>query len=312
MLLKHKILIIGSAGYLGVRLRDYLSPLFAKVDGIDWSYAALDKRNAWRYPLDYVQINPQWINRNYDYIILLAGQSSVGLSKDMWTTYEQNVVNFAGLVKKLEPSKKLLYISSASVYGSTCTANIQVESSEDDPLQPPINHYDWSKQVLDYTARGLAPNSIGLRLGTVCGYSSNARLDIIINSLIYSARTKGIMEVNNLDSHRAILGMNDLCRGIKKIIESQWIPGIYNLASFNDTIGGIARNTYAAYQALTPNSKAALMLKEDTGTYSFALDCDKFKRTYNFEFQETVESIVKECINNAVPTPEELHKYVRN
>ena len=102
---------------------------------------------------------------------------------------------------------------------------------------------------------------------------------------------------------RPILGIEDLCRAIKTIIEcDEDKRGLYNLASFNKTAEQIAYEVsdvvgvkVVEYETDPTQIKNT---KLQTKTYNFSISTNKFCKEFNFEFNETVESITKSIVDN--------------
>lgn len=275
---RNKILILGGRGYVGSFLAKHLQAHTVIPFG--------DRQH------DLKNIDLDWL-RHFEYVILLAGHSSVqsclGPLKSPWLN---NVSNFKWLLKHTLPSQKIIYASSASVYGNK---NVRV-SVEDDLSLDYINNYDLTKTTLDLFALqqiSLGRQLIGLRFGTVNGGSSTIRRDLMINSMVYSALNDGKIFVSNKQVSRPILYINDLCRAIQAILESQkgFVPGIYNLASFNSTVELMARE--ASLQTKTD----IIDLGDKDGVYNFSISPDKFSYTYNFQFTGTPELVVNSVIN---------------
>lgn len=116
--------------------------------------------------------------REFEAVILLAGQGSVSNSKNMKSVLENNINNFAHLLSLLSSDQKFIYASSSSVYGKTDTF-----ADEGSRFGDPYNFYDLSKQMIDKLAFLSGKCYFGLRFGTVNGYSPNFRNDLMINSL---------------------------------------------------------------------------------------------------------------------------------
>jgi nucleoside-diphosphate-sugar epimerase len=224
-------------------------------------------------------------------VVLLAGHSSVasciGPIDGPWLN---NVTNFTDLAAKLSYKNiPLIYASSASVYGNSLPGQLFVESNR---RFIPVNNYDITKYTLDLEAQ-IAINQgqtiIGLRFGTVNGWAPNLRADVMINAMYDSARSQGKITVTNKHINRALLGIEDLCRGIRQCIE-QPVSGIYNMASFNSSVGNIS--AVVAEQLGVP--------VVDKGTtanaYDFGLDTTLFEQTFGFTFTETPATIVDSLI----------------
>ena len=275
-------LIIGGNGYVG-------SLLYSKInaDSIDLCLYGKD--------LDY----SQKINYNdadissYKNIILLAGHSSVKMCefnrKNAWVN---NVDYFYNLCERLTPDQLLIYASSASVYG--IKGNICKES---DINLNPLNHYDFTKVTTDIIANKFisdGKNIIGLRFGTVNGYSKNIRSDLMINAMVHSYKTNGFIQSFNDWIKRPILGTEDLVEAIITILESKKVySGQYNLCSFNLTVFEIA-NTVSKILGCELKRNENLSKEK---VYDFEIDNSKFKNIYNFEFKQTIESIAQSLID---------------
>jgi nucleoside-diphosphate-sugar epimerase len=277
-----KVLLIGGNGYVGSKLKILLSNYFS-VD-------VYGKREQ-----DFNLLSKDFLNQ-YTHIILLAGHAGVlvcdGPLKGVWNN---NVRNFKNLTDKLNEKQKLIYASTVSVYG--VNDENQTAFTEDMVSYSFVNNYDLVKISLDMLATGMierGKNIIGLRFGTVNGHSPVFRTDVMINSMTYSALTDGAITVTNKDVKRPILALKDLGRALQKIISGDFIPGIYNLSSFNSSVGEIA-------DTVGNILNIPVIDKGKTNTYNFIVDCSKFQKTYNFHFTETIESItneVKHCIHD--------------
>lgn len=273
-----QVLILGGAGYIGSRLTQVLNQTFI-VDSIDISVSE-----------DYYGLSREFISK-YSVIILLAGHSSVkSCIGDICGPWLNNVTNFSNLLTKINNTQLLIYASSSSVYGN----NPGVQHIEDIVDFTPINNYDLTKYALDQLAQ-LAiyggANIIGLRFGTVNGWSPVLRTDIMINAMYDSAITQQHITVTNSHIKRAILGIEDLCAAVQRCIELP-TPGIYNLSSFNSSVKQIAQ--IVSSKILVP----VIDMGTTTNVYDFELDCTKFKDTFKFNFSDTTTTIVEGLITN--------------
>jgi nucleoside-diphosphate-sugar epimerase len=206
------------------------------------------------------------------------------------SSWSNNVNNFIDLVNKLDKSQTLIYASSGSVYGSSNTVSL-----EDAPLKfKPINNYDLTKYSLDIHAEKFIRNGytiIGLRFGTVNGWSPHTREELMINAMTKKARSDGEILINNKTITRPILGIGDIPRAIKEIIDKP-VTGVYNIASFADTVENIS-----GYVSNLLHAKVQETINV-SGVYDFVMNTDKFKSTYNFEFKESINTIIDELSNN--------------
>ena len=222
-------------------------------------------------------------------LVLLAGHSSVKkCENDPKGAWENNVNLFRTLLENHEG--KFIYASSASVYDG-------VPNPDEDCNQFNLKGmYDLTKRTIDDLARLSGKDYYGLRFATVNGWAPNLRVDVMLNKMVYDAKKSGVVTITNPQLVRPILGIKDLARAVKTILDSPSRPGIYNLASFNASVLEMGR--YVADQF-----DAELAVNDvNTQPYAFGIDTSKFKSTYNFEFEETLESVVE-----SLETPSKIY-----
>lgn len=281
-----KILIIGGNGYIGSRLRQVLSEVYL-VESVDCCWYNYDKNSI---RTDYHNLTQDQLE-NYDAVVLLAGHSSVascvGAIQSPWLN---NVTNFTDLAAKLSwKNIPLIYASSASVYGNSAPGQLFTELNKQ---FIPVNNYDITKYTLDLEAQmaiSRGQTIMGLRFGTVNGWAPNLRTDVMINAMYASVTTEGKITVTNKHVNRALLGIEDLCRGVVRCIENP-VAGIYNMASFNATV---------EYIADTVATKLNVPLEDRGNTpnaYDFGLDTVLFQQTFGFTFEETPATIIDSLI----------------
>jgi nucleoside-diphosphate-sugar epimerase len=280
------VLIIGGNGYVGSRLRQVLAQIYtiSSVDCCWYNYDETSNR------IDYHKLTQEYLEQ-FDAVILLAGHGSVAsCNGDIQSPWLNNVTNFTDLTAKLSwKNIPLIYASSASVYGNSLPGQLFVESNK---RFIPVNNYDITKYTLDLEAQ-IAINQgqtiMGLRFGTVNGWAPNLRADVMINAMYNTAKSQGKITVTNKHINRALLGIEDLCRGITHCIERPR-AGIYNMASFNATVDNIA-TTVAKELAVPVVDKG-----KTANVYDFGLDTTLFQETFGFTFTETPATIVDSLI----------------
>lgn len=277
-----KVLLLGALGYIGSRLRQVLSEKYS-VTAVDISWFSHDETIIAK---DYERLTADELNE-HDVVIVLAGHSSVkscdGNLKSPWLN---NVTNFSQLLDKLDDDKLVIYASSASVYGNSDKGK---KHREHELKFFPVNNYDVTKYALDQQAQlsNLRDKRvIGLRFGTVNGWSPRIRCDVMINAMYHTvARLQQNIQVTNSHISRAILGIEDLCRAMIYCIEKPSL-GIYNLSSFNATVAEIA-------DTVARKLRCKVLDRGNTGgAYDFRLDTTRFEQTYEFKFQDSIDSIV--------------------
>jgi nucleoside-diphosphate-sugar epimerase len=294
-----KVLILGGNGYIGSRLRQVLREQhFVKSNDICWH--AYDETSDRR---DYHKLTREEL-AEFEVIVVLAGHSSVpSCIGELPGPWLNNVTNFTDLLDKTT-DQLIIYASSASVYGNSKPGERHRETNTH---FTPVNNYDVTKYALDQQATIAnlqGKRVIGLRFGTVNGWAPNLRVDVMINSMYHSVQNGRGIQVMNKQISRAMLGIEDLGRAVLRCIERP-VPGIYNLASFNNTVGEIA-------QAVSQKLGVAIIDKGATANaYDFAIDTTLFEQTFDFTFEETPATIVDSLIESyEQATPQWRDKYM--
>lgn len=278
------ILLVGGCGYIGSALYNFFKDKHhVRTVDLEWFGNYNNPNN---YRIDFHDMSEDFYER-FDVIVHTASHSSVPLCKDIYDSFENNVVKLMHLTKKLK-KQKLIYASSSCVY---------VES-EDRPkieteLSQPTDGLTLSKTTLDNLMPLLDVEYYGLRFGSVNGWAPNMRTDLMINSMTVSALKNKEVNVFNAYAHRPIVSTGDICRAVEAIISGEDRRGIYNVASFNLNIGEIGKRVADYLQV-------PLVDKGVSSTYDFTVSSKKFEDTFNFKFESTVETIVDSIVNNPI------------
>jgi UDP-glucose 4-epimerase len=281
------ILLIGGNGYIGCRLYDFL---------VENGYSVTNVDDCWYYKIypetivaDYDTLSPLFLS-NFTHVILLAGHSTVSMcEKNYHVPFDNNVSKYIKLIEKLDSDQLLIYSSTAAIYGNNSDL-----LDETYALQNPVNFYDYTKLCNEQIAN-LYPekNIVGLRFGSLGGFSKNFRSENLLNSISVAGLLKKQIKITNPEKMRAILGINDLCRAMKALIDGgKPVNKIYNWASINDTILNFGNKI----QQLT--GCELIVENKNTTNYSFNCSTKLFENDYNFKFTDTVESIYNDIVNN--------------
>jgi nucleoside-diphosphate-sugar epimerase len=278
-----RVLLIGGCGYIGSALFKTLNQQYT-CDTVDLEFFG-NFINPLNYKMGIIDLTQSFLD-NYDVIILTAANSSVSLCKDVFDTFNNNVVNFFNLITKIK-KQKFIYASSSCVY-VTSDNNLKVETDALDPL----DGLTLSKTTIDHLMKLTKIEYYGLRFGSVNGWSPNMRLDLMINAMTMSAIQSKKVNVFNGHAHRPILSIEDLCNSVKTIIEcKQDKRGIYNLNSFNENILEIGKKVAEA-------TNSELVNKGENFTYDFKISSNKFIETFNYTPKATINSIIESILNN--------------
>lgn len=286
--LNKSILIIGSSGYIGTALNKYLKDKGYLVTTVDLKWFGGPAPD---YKENFKDLSKEFYSK-FAYVILLAGHSSMAMCENNYEeAWENNVTNFSDLIGKLSEKQTLIYSSSGSVYGQGGKNRNETMS-----LATALNEYDLTKQMIEKVALGARCRTVGLRFATLNGASDYSRSDLMINSMVISAKTQDKISCHNGKNHRSILGMQDCVRAIQQIIDKtdRLIAQheIFNLSSINGTIEGFAKHVAGMLNVPVEHHSKV------TNTFSFELDSTKFIKTFDFQFrQTTIDSIVTDILN---------------
>lgn len=292
--MKKRVLIIGGSGYIGSRLAQHVPDWGYELRTVDENWFDGPSPNLYR---GYDTLGKEYLS-TFHAVIFLAGHSSVPFcDAEPNKSFMNNCLKFFHFAYRLNPDTKFIYASSGSVYG----AHMIEPACEYSPLAEPLKPYDFQKQTIDrfmnISGGGCTkdfPTWYGLRFGTVCGYSPNPRNELLINSMVRSAKLQGKVTVTGSQSFRAVLGLNDLTRAIRAILDddSRRVGHVYNLASFSMKIHDIGDQVSRYFHSDFTSSP------DNAGPYSFQLSTARFEGQFGFKFEDTPASIAEEAAHN--------------
>tara|TARA_B100001939_G_C16935557_1_gene615869 strand:- start:8 stop:1054 length:1047 start_codon:yes stop_codon:yes gene_type:complete len=247
-----KILITGSAGFIGYHLTNELNKNYkiVGIDNLNEYYdinLKIDRLKDLGFKIDnkknlifknekfenliFEKIDLTDLNslkklfefHNFDFVVNLAAQAGVRYSIDFPQTYiDSNITGFLNILEccKLYKVKHLLYASSSSVYG----LNNEFPFSEKHPVSHPISLYAATKRSNELMAHTYSHlfnlRTTGLRFFTV--YGPWGRPDMALFKFTKSILSEDIIDVyNNGQMTRDFTYVKDIVISISKLIESK-------------------------------------------------------------------------------------------
>ncbi len=257
------ILITGGAGYIGTELTIGLSKL-AHVDSI-LVYDNLSRGN-YNLFLGEPKLPSKVSFRRAELLDTrqlkdaLAGIDVVyHLAANITTPFAQQNPHFleqinhwgtAELVYAIEQSdvKKLIYVSSTSVYGAS------MEHVDAQSKLEPTTHYGISKmrgeQHVARIQRAGFPAWI-IRCGNVFGFSKSMRFDSVINRFIFEANFYRKINIHGKGAqHRSFIQIDRACNVLANLIQADLQPDVYNLVEKTMNIAAIADELKRIYPDL--------------------------------------------------------------
>ena len=295
-----KILVIGSEGYLGSRIIEYLNSDYYKIVGIDVGY--------FRYgvlynPKNILQISKSSMDLsekdliNYDVVLMLAGISNDPYGnldyKEVYDPTRIYTIKIAKICKKL--GIRFIFPSSCSVYG--IAKGKMDENGETNPQTPySLNKIQIERDLSDLADKTFSP--IALRLATVFGPSPRIRFDLVINMLCGMAVVnKKIILNSNGQAWRPNVFIDDVCEAFKCCIDWKYDEGkllVLNVGKNNNNmkIIGLAK----IIQSKTENCNLIFLNdfpeEDKSGLYKDKKILDGIdKRTYQVNFDKILNKL---------------------
>jgi UDP-glucose 4-epimerase len=247
-----RILITGGAGYIGTALTQMLYKRDEVDEIVIYDNLSRNNYNIFLHsgiPHGKVRFirgelldsrNLRNVVRNADVIFHLAARVSTPLANESSHLYEQvNNWGTAELVYAIEehPVQKVIYLSSASVYGASSEA-IDVSTIPD-----PKSFYGISKHRGEQHIARLMSKipAYVIRSGNVYGYGTSMRFDAVINQFMFNACFSNRISIYGDGlQHRSFIHIEKAATILTELLWSELEPGYYNLVDRIMPIGEIA------------------------------------------------------------------------
>lgn len=242
------VLVTGSAGFIGFHLSKKLLEQGIRVIGVDclnhyYDVKMKEKRNAilkkskeysfYKVDIsDYKKINSVIQRTKPDVIVHFAAQAGVRYSlKNPWSYADSNYLGTLNIFESAKNNsiKKVIYASSASVYG----ANKKTPFSEEHRVDHPLSIYGASKRANELLAHSYfhlyGIESAGIRFFTV--YGKYGRPDLALFKFAKSIlNNKEISVYNRGKMTRTFTHVDDAIAGVHAILIKKKLGcEIYNI-----------------------------------------------------------------------------------
>jgi UDP-glucuronate 4-epimerase len=232
-----KLLVTGSAGFIGASLVSKLVMSDIQVIGVDNHNDYYDKslkedrcklnilnKNYKHFKLDIKNLNKLreiFENETPSHVIHLAAQAGVRYSiKNPLSYVENNILGFYNILEMCRHNKikHLVYASSSSVYGANTSIPFSVSQNVDHPL----SFYAATKKANELMAHSYSHlfglPTTGLRFFTV--YGPWDRPDMALQKFAHAIMNNQSIDIYNNGNHsRDFTYIDDIVEGIFKIIQ---------------------------------------------------------------------------------------------
>ncbi|MBD3420548.1 MAG: NAD-dependent epimerase/dehydratase family protein [Chitinivibrionales bacterium] len=309
-----KILVTGSAGFIGYHVSKYLLRNDYEVVGLDnfndyYDVSLKEDRNkqlqrfkhytCYRIDLcDSRAVTELFTQEKPDKICALAAQAGVRYSLDHPHTYAQsNIVGFLNLLEACRHFEvsRCVYASSSSVYGG----NTKLPFAECDPVDTPVSLYAASKKANELMAHCYTHlygfQTVGLRFFTVYGPWGRPDMAMwLFTKAILAGRP--IKVFNHGDMQRDFTYVDDIVKGVVASLEKEELDAyeVFNLGNHRsenllDLIGIVEKELgVEAQKELLP-----MQMGDVKATYA---DVEKARKKLDFEPSTSIREGVPQFI----------------
>lgn len=212
--MKERVLVTGGAGYLGSVLCEHLLNSGFRVTVVDnlmyGQHSLFGFCSNQNFDFHWGDVRDENLMKglvnNADVIIPLAALvGAPACERDPWLSKSVGM-DAVFMVERLRaPAQLIIYPTTNSGYG---TKSGEVYCTEDTPLEP-ISIYGKEKVEVEGHLLN-SPNTITLRLATVFGMSPRMRMDLLVNSFVYSAFRDGYIVIFEKDFKRNYVHVRDV------------------------------------------------------------------------------------------------------
>jgi ADP-L-glycero-D-manno-heptose 6-epimerase len=237
------IIVTGAAGFIGSNVVKDLRDRNVPVAVCDWNCRGSPNLESSKQAgvFDAEMAPPQlfpFIDQNKDHItaIIHMGAISSTTEHDKSKLMENNTRLTVNLwLWCAQNQKRLIYASSASVYGKGST---YWDSDNPDDMKDlePLNDYGWSKLTSDMAIATLArtnwispPQWVGLRFFNV--YGPNEWHKSKQASLITKSYGKPVIELFDIEATRDFVYVKDCTKYITRCLDAPKVNGLFNIGT---------------------------------------------------------------------------------
>lgn len=304
-----KVLLIGGAGYVGCVLAGELLEKGYAVKIFDRLYygdqGLKDIRDRVELVVGDMRQIPSSVFEDVDAVVNIGG-----LSNDPTAEYNPKA-NYEMNTKATETSAKLCKDNGVKryIFGSSCSIyDFGVKDLEKDMIVDekvevnPKAAYSSSKFEAEKILISMVDNDfcpVVLRKGTIYGFSHRMRYDLVVNTFVKDALSKGYITVfYGGEMWRPLVDIKDVARAYIALLEAEEekVKGqIFNLVFKNFRISELALRVRDALGEVGVNCDINVDYRY-RGVRSYRVSCKKIQKVLDFRLSIPVEDSVKDMV----------------
>lgn len=304
-----KILVVGGAGYVGSVLvgellqRGYAVKIFDRLYFGDKGLIPYLERV--EFVLGDIRRPPSNLMENVSAVINVAGLSNDPTAEfNPQANYEMNTLATESLARLCIQAgvRRYLFASSCSIY------DVGVEESsrdviydEDSVVKPKaayaLSKYDAERRLLDLASADFSP--VILRKGTVCGYSPRLRFDLVVNTFVKDALSRGFLNLHfGGEMWRPLVDIRDVARAYVACLAADpaLVSGhIFNVVYANLRISELALRVQSALRQTGVTAEIQTDYRY-FGVRSYRVSGEKIGRTLGWRPAVSIEESTKDLV----------------
>jgi len=292
-----KIFIAGGAGYIGTRFCNEFANIYDITVHDHFWFGDKITSNVTKVHGDIRNITPSQLE-GYDAVLFLGGLSNDPMAMyrpDLNFIENSAIPTYLAFIAKEAGISRFICASSCSVYGHTKNKTL-VESSKVKPSYA----YGISKLQCERGISILEDDNfkpILFRKGTVGGWSNKMRYDLVVNTMLMTALTKGKITINSPKLWRPLIDVRDVIQAYRLAIESDpLVTGVFNIAGGNYTIGGLGEIIHDILKDKGHNIKLETLNVKDFRNYK--VNISKAQDELEFNPIYTPSDSINEILDN--------------
>jgi nucleoside-diphosphate-sugar epimerase len=304
-----RILLVGGAGYVGSVLAEELLERGYAVKILDRLYYGVDGLREIHDRVELVvsdmRVMDPGVLQDVDAVVNLGGLSNDPTAEyNPKANYEMNTTASIQLAEMCQEMgvRRYVFASSCSIYdrgvGNDYNDVLQDETHEVDPRAA----YSGSKRAAEKALLKMAGDNLCpviLRKGTIYGFSHRMRYDLVVNTFIKDALTKGHITIHyGGEMWRPLVDVRDAARAYIAVLRADeaLVNGeIFNISFQNMRISELALRVREALNDIG----VEIDVRADygyRGVRSYRVSAQKIQRTLNFQPKVNIEDSVKNMV----------------